>query len=149
MRPGEGRTDSSTIIGRQSLKERWVRLRNRILSDAAVTRWAAAFPLTRPIARRRARGIFDLVAGFVYSQATTAALETGLVAFLARGGATVEEFAAVSGLPSEAARRLNLSQPALSRQIMALEDSLGAKLFHRHARGLALTNEGEQLYAMT
>lgn len=113
MRPGEGRTDSSTIIGRQSLKERWVRLRNRILSDAAVTRWAAAFPLTRPIARRRARGIFDLVAGFVYSQATTAALETGLVAFLARGGATVEEFAAVSGLPSEAARRLMEAAAAL------------------------------------
>jgi demethylspheroidene O-methyltransferase len=113
MRPGEGRTDSEGTIGRQSVRERWVRLRNRILSDAAFTRWAAAFPLTRPIARRRARGIFDLVAGFVYSQATTAALETGLIAFLARGGATVAEFAAVSGIPPEAAARLMEAAAAL------------------------------------
>ena len=54
---------------------------------------------------------------------------------------------AVAGSFTEGARRLKLSQPALSRQIIALEDMLGAKLFHRHARGLALTNEGEQLLA--
>lgn len=56
---------------------------------------------------------------------------------------------AVAGSFTEAARRLNLSQPALSRQVIALEEALGAKLFHRHARGLALTNEGEQLFATT
>ena len=43
---------------------------------------------------------------------------------------------AEAGSFTEAARRLHMSQPALSRQIAALEDSLGAKLFHRHARGL-------------
>lgn len=113
MRPLEGPTDGSRRIGEGSLKERWVRLRNRLLSDEAVTRWAAAFPLTRPIARRRARGIFDLVAGFVYSQATTAALETGLVGFLARGGATPAEFALASGLPPHAAARLMEAAAAL------------------------------------
>lgn len=56
---------------------------------------------------------------------------------------------ASAGSFTEAARRLKQSQPALSRQIIALEDALGAKLFHRHARGLALTNEGEQLRATT
>lgn len=56
---------------------------------------------------------------------------------------------ASAGSFTEAARRLQLSQPALSRQIIALEEALGAKLFHRHARGLALTNEGEQLQATT
>lgn len=56
---------------------------------------------------------------------------------------------ASAGSFTEGARRLKLSQPALSRQIIALEESLGAKLFHRHARGLALTNEGEQLRAAT
>ncbi|MFA7440292.1 MAG: LysR family transcriptional regulator [Sphingomonadaceae bacterium] len=56
---------------------------------------------------------------------------------------------ATAGSFTEAARRLQLSQPALSRQIIALEDSLGAKLFHRHARGLALTSEGEQLRETT
>lgn len=56
---------------------------------------------------------------------------------------------AEAGSFTEAARRLHMSQPALSRQIAALEDSLGAKLFHRHARGLAMTHEGEQLRSAT
>jgi DNA-binding transcriptional LysR family regulator len=56
---------------------------------------------------------------------------------------------AEAGSFTEAARRLHMSQPALSRQIAALEDSFGAKLFHRHARGLAMTHEGEQLRAAT
>ena len=41
---------------------------------------------------------------------------------------------------------LHLSQAAVSRQIRALEDSLSTKLFHRHARGLILTEEGEILF---
>lgn len=52
---------------------------------------------------------------------------------------------AEAGSFTEGARRLGMSQPALSRQISSLEDQIGAKLFHRHARGLALTHEGEQL----
>ena len=39
-----------------------------------------------------------------------------------------------------------LSQSAVSRQIGALEDSLSVPLFHRHARGLLLTEQGDQLY---
>ncbi|MCB9965450.1 MAG: LysR family transcriptional regulator [Rhodospirillales bacterium] len=41
---------------------------------------------------------------------------------------------------------LGLSQSAISRQISGLEDSLGVMLFHRHARGLVLTEQGELLY---
>ncbi|SFQ95805.1 LysR family transcriptional regulator [Poseidonocella sedimentorum] len=44
---------------------------------------------------------------------------------------------------------LHLSQSAVSRQIRALEDSLGATLFHRHARGLILTEQGELLFDAT
>ncbi len=40
---------------------------------------------------------------------------------------------------------LNLSQSAVSRQISTLEESIGITLFHRHARGLVLTEEGELL----
>ncbi len=40
---------------------------------------------------------------------------------------------------------LNLSQSAVSRQISTLEESLGVVLFHRHARGLLLTEQGELL----
>ncbi len=56
---------------------------------------------------------------------------------------------AEAGSFTEAARRLHMSQPALSRQIASLEATLGAKLFHRHARGLVLTHEGEQLHDST
>ncbi len=44
---------------------------------------------------------------------------------------------------------LHLSQSAVSRQIRALEDSLGTTLFHRHARGLILTEQGELLFDAT
>lgn len=54
-----------------------------------------------------------------------------------------------SGSFSEAARTLNMSQPALSRQIRGLEDELDLKLFHRHARGTVMTHDGEILYART
>ena len=44
-----------------------------------------------------------------------------------------------------ASSRLNLSQPAISRQIRSLEEGLGTALFFRHARGLVLTQEGSAL----
>jgi DNA-binding transcriptional LysR family regulator len=53
------------------------------------------------------------------------------------------------GSLTHAGDRLNLSQSAVSRQIRALEESLGATLFHRHARGLILTEQGELLHDAT
>ncbi|MCP4933441.1 MAG: LysR family transcriptional regulator [bacterium] len=41
---------------------------------------------------------------------------------------------------------LEMSQPAVSRQIAALEEELGVILFRRHARGLALTEQGDDLH---
>jgi len=49
------------------------------------------------------------------------------------------------GTVSEAARRLHIAQPALSRQITSLEQGLGLKLFDRVGRRLVLTGAGEQL----
>ena len=53
---------------------------------------------------------------------------------------------AQAGSFTHAGERLNLSQSAISRQISALEGSLGLQLFTRHARGLVLTAEGELLH---
>jgi DNA-binding transcriptional LysR family regulator len=47
---------------------------------------------------------------------------------------------------TRAGDKLSLSQSAVSRQISALEDELKLTLFHRHARGLLLTEQGEILY---
>ncbi len=54
-----------------------------------------------------------------------------------------------AGSLTHAGDRLNLSQSAVSRQIRGLEESLNATLFHRHARGLILTEQGELLFDAT
>lgn len=51
-----------------------------------------------------------------------------------------------AGSFTHAGQALKLSQSAISRQIGALEEQLGVMLFHRHARGLILTEPGELLY---
>ncbi len=51
-----------------------------------------------------------------------------------------------AGSFTHAGQALNMSQSAVSRQIGALESSLKVALFHRHARGLILTEQGELLY---
>jgi DNA-binding transcriptional LysR family regulator len=53
---------------------------------------------------------------------------------------------AEAGSFTHAGEALNLSQSAISRQISGLEQSLKIPLFHRHARGLILTEQGEDLY---
>src|SRR5260370_17161505 len=53
---------------------------------------------------------------------------------------------AEAGSFTHAGETLNLSQSAVSRQISSLEESLNVALFHRHARGLILTEQGELLY---
>ena len=53
---------------------------------------------------------------------------------------------AEAGSFTRAGRQLHLSQSAISRQIAALEDELGVSLFHRHARGLLVTEQGDLLY---
>ena len=53
---------------------------------------------------------------------------------------------AEAGSFTHAANLLNLSQSAISRQISGLEMELGVPLFHRHARGLVLTEQGVTLY---
>lgn len=51
-----------------------------------------------------------------------------------------------SGSFSEAAKRLYISQPTLSRRITALEDELGTELFSRKSTGISLTPAGKVFY---
>jgi DNA-binding transcriptional LysR family regulator len=57
--------------------------------------------------------------------------------------------AAEAGSFTHAGDSLHMSQSAVSRQVSALETDLGVKLFHRHARGLILTEQGELLFDAT
>ncbi len=51
-----------------NLRQRWFAQRDRLLTSPRFREAASRFAATRPIARQRARELFDLVAGFVYSQ---------------------------------------------------------------------------------
>ncbi len=53
---------------------------------------------------------------------------------------------AESGSFTHAASRLEISQSAISKQMRNLEDRMGVPLFHRHARGFILTDQGELLF---
>lgn len=54
-----------------------------------------------------------------------------------------------AGSLTHAGDKIRLSQSAVSRQIRSLEESLSVTLFHRHARGLILTEQGELLFEAT
>src|SRR5262245_57110334 len=53
-----------------------------------------------------------------------------------------------SGSLSKAAAVLGIAQPALSRSIRQLEEVVATRLFHRHGRGIELTEKGAQFRAM-
>jgi len=99
-----------------------LRWRDRLLASPRFRAWAARFPLTRPIARRRARALFDLTAGFVYSQVLLACVRLDLFRILADGphtGAVI-------------ARRLALSPDASAR---LLEAAVSLRLVARRRGG--------------
>jgi demethylspheroidene O-methyltransferase len=89
-----------------SLAERWLGWRNRLFALPRFQRWAAAFPLTRSRAGRDARALFDLCAGFVYSQILGACVRLDLFERLRRGPRDVISLAPELGLTPESARRL-------------------------------------------
>jgi demethylspheroidene O-methyltransferase len=107
-------SDAPDFAGEQappspSLGDRWFSLRNRILASQLFQRRAASSMFTRRIARNRARSLFDLVAGFVYSQVLLACVELDLFETLSRGPQSA----------SVLARRFNLSIEATERLLAA------------------------------
>lgn len=86
--------------------DRWRHHRDALLASPHFQRWAAAFPLTRFIARRRAAALFDLVAGFAYSQVLLACVRLDLFEMLFENPLTLEAIAQRCALPTAAAQRL-------------------------------------------
>jgi demethylspheroidene O-methyltransferase len=89
-----------------SLTERWQALRDRLLANSAFQSWAVRFPLTRPTANRRARALFDLCAGFVYSQVLAACVKLRLFDILSDGPQTLERLSVRLSLSVDATARL-------------------------------------------
>ena len=107
--------------------------RSRLIADARFQRWAAASPLTRRLARRKARALFDLCAGFVYSQILRACVQLEVFELLRGGPKDLAWLAARMRLTVPAARRL-LTGAASLRLLRALPgdrfalDDLGAAM---------------------
>jgi demethylspheroidene O-methyltransferase len=97
---------SQDIDQPSSLVDRWRALRDFLLSSRRFQRWAAAFPLTRPIARHRASDLFDLCAGFVYSQILFACVRLRLFEQLKTAPVTADALAARLSIPADAVKVL-------------------------------------------
>lgn len=115
MTPGKARLEAGADLPpeRLTLGERLLVWRDRLLSSPGFQRWAAAFPLTRPVALSRSRRVFDLCAGFVYSQTVLAAIRLDLFTRLSRGPMSPESLAQACDLPLERLERLLGSAVAL------------------------------------
>src|SRR5262245_17139043 len=94
---------------RSSLLDRCLDARNRLIANPRFQRWAAGFLPTRWIARRRARALFDVCAGFVYSQVLFACVELRVFDILSEGPQTVAQLS----------RRLRLSTDSTVRLLNA------------------------------
>ena len=87
-------------------RDRWFAQRDRLLTSLRFQQAASRFVGTRPIARRRARGLFDLVAGFVYSQLLLACVQLRLFDRLAEAPMTAAALAQEGQMPLLSAERL-------------------------------------------
>jgi demethylspheroidene O-methyltransferase len=121
----------------QSWKDKWLAWRNGTVSSPAFQRWAASFWLTKPIAHKNAQDVFDLVAGFVYSQTLVACVELKLLEFLAKGPLTTAELAKLIDLPEPAAVRLLGAAQSLS-----IVEEAGPARYALGMKGAAILGNG-------
>jgi demethylspheroidene O-methyltransferase len=96
-----------------SWRERWLAWRDRQLTSAQFQQRAQRLWFLRPIVRRRARGLFDLVSGFVYSQVLLACVRVRAFEILAEGPQTTVALAQRFALPLEATERLLVAAASL------------------------------------
>jgi len=96
-------TVASAVLG---WRERWFAQRDRWLASPRFREAATRFAPTRPVARQHARALFDLVAGFVYTQWLAVCVELNLFERLAASPLSAAELAAEANLPRVSAERL-------------------------------------------
>ena len=94
-------------------EDRVIASRDRLLANSSFQRWAAGFPFTRRIARARARALFDLCAGFVYSQVLYACVRLRVCDLLLERPRSPEQLAGLLALPLDSTVRLLEAAEAL------------------------------------
>jgi demethylspheroidene O-methyltransferase len=121
---GGEKADRSAVSAalRLSLHDRLLALRDRILSSPRFQRVAGTFPLTRPVARRRAGALFDLCAGFVYSQILLACVRLNVFEVLDDTPLGAAELSSRLALPVDATKLL-------------LDAAVSLRLLQRRSRG--------------
>jgi len=120
-------------VWRDTLRE-W---RNRLLMSPRFQRAAAAFWLSRPRARREARELFDIVAGFTYSQITLSCVRLGLLERVRAGRVPESTLIETMAMSTPAAQTLLRAAAALELlEAVNLEDDLAGWALGR--RGAAL-----------
>ncbi len=87
-------------------RDRWRDWRDARLVNPAFRRWAMAWRLPRWLVRRRARSLFDVMAGFVYSQTLLACVRLRLMDHVAQGPQTLSRLSALTGVPEVGLERL-------------------------------------------
>ena len=88
-------------------------LMDRWMTSDALYRWSVSNPLTRWVTRRRARQVFDLMAGFVYSQVLLACVRLRILEAVAEQPRSLDELAQWTHLPPAGLQRLLQSALAL------------------------------------
>ncbi|WP_373502635.1 methyltransferase [Aestuariivirga sp.] len=86
--------------------DHWRALRNRLLSSPQFQKFAVSFPLFRPVSRSRSRQLFDLLAGFAYSQILYATVKLGLIDLLKAEPLTAPAIASRLGWNEDRMERL-------------------------------------------
>jgi demethylspheroidene O-methyltransferase len=113
QRAPDGTQPSLPAASIQSIGDRVLGFRDRLLGNPAFHRWAGKTPFVRGIARREARAAFDLCAGFVYSQILYACVSLGVFDALKQGPQDIEWLAKRISLPVDRTRRLLLAAVSL------------------------------------
>lgn len=103
----------------------WLARRDRLLGKSRFLEFAVRFPLTRPIARRRANRLFDLCAGFIYSQILLACVRLRLFDRLSGGPQDATALARNLALSIDETRRLLRAAVALELVSERGDDQFG------------------------
>lgn len=126
---------ASLVLG---WRERWCATRDRLLTSPRFQQAATRFIGTRSIARHRARGLFDLVAGFVYSQLLLACVQLKLFDRLAEAPMSAAQLAAEGRMPLLSAERLLAAAASLGLAEARHGGTDGAPLYGLGPLGAAM-----------